>query len=202
MTTRKYRNLVPLILAVALLTSACFQIRFFRQVPATLAVGEQGAVRLDLHRVSLAEGNTDGYTFLLIGWEEDDLQLDGTREFDQQGNFGGPFARVKDNALRDILLTAGNCTANGIDASDITGMTKWRAYRTVTTMDSTSGQPDDPFKITVRFTRLFADDGQRGDFVIFSGTWADWVGGAPNGIPEAAEMVCAGLVFSSYSGSS
>jgi hypothetical protein len=30
-TKRKFRSMMPLILAVALPTSACFQIRFFRQ---------------------------------------------------------------------------------------------------------------------------------------------------------------------------
>lgn len=198
MTKRKFRSVVPLILAVALLTSACFQIRFFRQDPASLALGEQGVVRLDLHRVSLDENNTAGYTFLLIGWEDADLKLDGTRKFDHQGNFGGPFDRVKNNALRNVLLTMGNCVANGIDAANITGMTSWRAYRTTVKMDSTAGTADDPFKIAVRFTRLFTDDDGRGNFVIFSGTWADLT---LNDIPDPGEMACAGLVFSSYSGS-
>jgi len=97
---RNFRMVVPLILALSLLSSACLQIRFFRQDPASLSLGEQGVVRLDLHRVSLSEQNTNGYTFLLIGWEGADIRLDGTRKFDSQGNFGGPFDKVRDSGPR------------------------------------------------------------------------------------------------------
>lgn len=197
MTRRKFRSMVPLILAVALLTSACFQIRFMNQDPSALADNEQGVVRLKLYQVSQDQGNTATYPFLLIGWEDGDLKLDGTRTWDNLGNYGGPFNKLKDNTLRDALLVPGNCTANGIDASEITGMTKWRAYRTTVTVNTYSGTADDPFKIDVRFTRLFNDNGDRGDFVIFSGAWTDWI--EPYGTPQAGEFACSGMVFSSFS---
>ncbi|MCJ7726194.1 MAG: hypothetical protein MUP76_07390 [Acidimicrobiia bacterium] len=96
-----------------------------------------------------------------------------------------------------MLIATTNCSASGISASSITGMT-WAAYRTSGKMDSTAGAYDDPLRIQVRFKRLFADDGERGDFVIFSGTWADLT---LDGIPDPGETACAGMVFSSFSAS-
>ena len=197
MNRRSFRMVVPLVVALSVLTSACFQIRFFRLDPAALADNEQGVIRLKLYQVSAGGAITDTFPFLLIGWDDGDLQLDGTRTWDNEGNFGGPFDKTKDNDLRDALLTAGNCEANGIDASTITGMTKWRVYRTTVTVDTTTGAPDDSFKVDVRFTRLFNDNTDRGDFVIFSGSWTDWLN--PNGVPEVGELFCNGMVFASYS---
>jgi len=187
-----YRSLIVLVIALSLLTSGCFQIRSFIQKPKVLANGEVGKVYLQLYQVSQAEFNTDGYTFILIGYESADLSIKLVGDFDTKGNYGGPFDAVRDDELRDWLLTSPNCAASGIDAADITGMT-WRAYRTADLMDSTAGGYDEPMTIQFRLKRKFLDAAARGDFVVFSGTAIQISG-------DIAGSVCAGMVFSSFSG--
>ncbi|MCB2225007.1 MAG: hypothetical protein KQH83_12660 [Actinobacteria bacterium] len=198
MARKGFRKLVPLVLALALVTSGCFQIRYFQQKPdGAIGPDEVGKVYLRLYQVSQSEMNTDAYTFILIGIDAD-LKLKLVGNFDTKGNFGGPFTRVRDDDLRDVLIADDNCSANGISASDITGMANWYAYRTDVKMDSTAGGYNDPLLVHVRLKRNFADPDDRGDFVIFSGTWADLTG---EGDPDPGEAVCAGMIFSSYSAS-
>ena len=198
MSRRMFRSVVLIVLAFSLVTGACFQIKLFKMTPQALSPGATGTIRLDLHRLSGNEQNTDGYTFILIGYEHTKVKLNAVGRFDVFGNFDGPFTRMKDGALRNHLRTAGNCVANGIDASSITDMTRWRAYRTTAPMDSTAGGMDEPFMIKLKFQRLFADNKSRADFVIFSGTWADL---DDNGVVSGGDAtVCASMVFASWAG--
>jgi len=195
---RMFRSVVLIVLAFSLVTSACFQIKYFKMTPQALSPGATGAIRLDLHRLSGDEQNTNGYTFILIGYENTKVKLNAVGQFDVFGNFGGPFTRVNDNALKNHLRTAGNCVANGIDAANVTGMTAWRAYRTTAKMDSTAGGMNDPFMLKLKFQRLFADNSKRANFVVFTGTWADL---DDNGVVSGGDAtVCAGISFASWAG--
>jgi len=190
---RTYKAIVLLIVVLSLVTSACFQIRNFRITPDSVAAGERSLVRVDQAQLSDAQGNSDGRPFLLIGFTEADMKLKAVSEFDTFGNYGGPFARQNDNTLRNLLRTSGNCSFNGIDAADITGL-KWWAYRTTATMDSNIGAMADLFRVKLSFERVGGDDDDHGVFVIFSGTWAEVI---VDGIPVAGEVLCFSMVGSS-----
>jgi len=193
-----FRSVVLIVLAFSLVTSACFQIRQFNLSPRTLQPGQQGSLTLNMHRVSGGENSENGHIFILVGYNDTQMQLDQVRPFDLLGNFGGPLTRTRDNALRDHLLAGDNCAANGIDAANLTGFNRWRAFRTVDTVNSNVGGMNDPFRVKLKFTRLFADNNARSNFVIFTGTWTDWVD--PNGAPDPGEAICVGMVISSFAG--
>ena len=191
---KRATKVMLLVMALSLVTSACFQIRGSRQSPYSLAVGDRGTVRIEQYQLSDAQGNSDAYPFLLIGFTEADLKLKAVSSFDLWGLYGGPLARESDNALRDLLRTPTNCTFGGIDAADVTGL-KWWAYRTSARMDSTSGAMSDNFRTKVAFERVGGDDDDAGEYVIFSGTYAVI---ADNGIPEAGEVMCFSMIASSF----
>jgi hypothetical protein len=192
-----------------MVTSGCFQIRKATQDPATLDLNEIGKVVLHLYQVSRAEQSDSAYVFILVGYEKEDIKLRTVRRFDLWGNYGGPLSKTTDPALEALLLTEGHCYANGFDASELTDMTNWRAYRTASPIDMTAFGTDDPMKIVLKFERIRRGDGEafpslddeRGDFVIFSGVWSDGWGGTPDGVPDSGETACAGIYFSSFSDS-
>jgi len=191
---RTYKAIVLLIVVLSLVTSACFQIRFLRMTPDQLAMGDKGLVRVEQYRISATNGGGVTTPFLLIGFDEASLKLKTVSQFDMFSNFGGPFDRVNDTDLRDLLRTTGNCTFNGLDAADITGM-KWRAYRTVGTVDLSSGGFGDIFRVKLALERIGGNDSSRGDFLIFTGSWLDVVG---NDIPETGEVACFSAFMSSF----
>ena len=110
------------------------------------------------------------------------LDLAGIRPFDLgAANYGGPHPRTKDNPLRDLLLTPDTCVIDGLDAADITGYDRWRAYRTIDPIDPTLGELDDPMRINLFFISQMDDTEPRGSLVIITGAWDDTT---TNGIPD------------------
>jgi len=192
---RRFRRLLPLVLAVGLLASGCFQIRFMRMTPDSIAMGERAIVRLEMYPAGTVTGfiNADGYPFVLVGFDDSALNNPTVSQFDLFQNFGGRFDRELDNDLRNLLLAGGNCEANGIDAADVTGM-KWWAWRTSTTVDSTSGGLGDIFRVKVALDRDGGDNGEAAAFVIFTGTWGDII--QDGGPPIAGETACTSMLFS------
>jgi hypothetical protein len=182
------------ILAFSLVATACFQIRFVKLEPKSLLPGAEGTVKVELYPMSLLE-STLGYTFLLIGYESADMTLTGMSNFDLNANFGGPHGRTADATLRNFLRTGDNCAAQGISASEVTGLS-WVAYRTTVKVNSGAGTLGQKNLIKIDFTRTPASaNNGRGDYVVFSGVWTD---GDNNGTIVLAEVQCTGMVFSSF----
>lgn len=203
MTRSRFRLAALVLVAFALVSSACFQIRFFSIVGTkALSPAEEGTFQFDLYRQSDGNDNT-GYVFVMVGLQ--DLDYSGTGTFDMLGNWGGPYptggcgtgGRVCiDNALRNYLLTGTNCSANGVSASDIDSSQydEWRLVRTTTKVSSASAGFDAPFRLRVQATREAGTTNDAfGHIVVFSGLWTD--SGSTPGTIEAGEATCTSMVM-------
>jgi hypothetical protein len=188
---------VGLVLALALVSSGCFQIRMFkiegRYSLETTAPADQTAVQVDLYPMALATAlQQNDRIVLLIGLQNLDFRL--MQQWDPAGNWGGPYTAVRNDAIATYLRQGDNCTANGIEASDITGM-EWLGFASpgnVTAMGLTWEDLADVFRIRFRVARpAETDDFDYGSVVVFSAGWLESDG---DGIPEDDELVCTGMV--------
>jgi hypothetical protein len=186
-----------LVLALALLTSACFQIRLFKiKGVYSLSPGTSTAVQLDLYPVALSLGNAGSRVVILIGLEQ--LDYHSRSQFDLTGNWGGPMGSGQDDTAEAVLLTAGNCTAYGVDAADMAGdYDEWYAFVSGSTVDTTGitwAELADVFRLRIRVQReAGTDDDSFGNVVVFSAWWMD----DGDGVAEAGEFVCNSMVASS-----
>ena len=99
--------LLALLLAIALVTSGCFQIRMFKLNKDSIAAGERSPSGWRPSRVSMSTTDTQvGYYFLLIGYDNIDWQ--GSSQIDADGNWGGPYNKGNNIALTNLLLTDGD----------------------------------------------------------------------------------------------
>jgi hypothetical protein len=187
--------LAGLLAAVALVTSGCFQIRSFSLNRKSLTANEVARVDLKLFPLSMASAeNQAGRVVLLIG--TDDIAYTRASRFDLGGNWGGPVGRASNNALRDLMRSGGVCSANGVDAQEITGFT-WRAIISSADLGAespTAAQLDDALRVNVSFkSPADVSSLNRGNIVIFSGVWDDGLV-TNDGIPQAGEVACTGLI--------
>jgi hypothetical protein len=190
--------LLALLLAIALVTSGCFQIRMFKLNKDSLSAEETVTVRVETYPVSMSTTDTSsGYFFLLIGY--DNIAWHGSSQVDVEGNWGGPYNKGNNTALKNLLLTDGMCNANGVDAQDMAAsFAAWRVVVSDTQFGPegpTAAQLDDVNRVQLYFDAPSAvSDGDRGDVVVFSGIWDDeWIASLP-GVPEAAEIACTGMI--------
>jgi hypothetical protein len=190
--------MLALLLVIALVTSGCFQIRMVKISPKSAAAGEQITVRTEAYPLSMSTADTqEGYYFLLIGYTNIDWL--GSSQIDVDGNWGGPYNKGSNAALETFLLTAGNCTATGIDAADMEGA--FDDWRVLVSLEEFGPEGATAGELGLRNrTQLYFNapagvgDDQRGDVVIFSGVWDDGLFGGVAGVPEAGETACTGLV--------
>jgi hypothetical protein len=193
--------LLGLLLVIVLVTSGCFQIRMFKLNKDSVAAGEQVTMRVEAYPVDMSGTDTNpGYFFLLIGYDNIDWQ--GSSQIDADGNWGGPYNKGNNQALVNLLLTAGNCDANGIDPADMEG--SYDDWRVVVSLDEFGPEGATAAELGLRNrTQLYfngpvdAQDGDRGDIVVFSGIWLDeWIPATP-GVPDPGEVFCNSMVATS-----
>jgi hypothetical protein len=190
--------LPALLLVIVLVTSGCFQIRMFKLNKDSIAAGEMVTVRVETFPISMNTTDTQsGYFFLLIGYDNIDWQ--GASQVDVDANWGGPYNKGNNIALKDLLLTDGMCNANGIDAQDMAAsFADWRVVVGDTEFGP-EGATAAELGLRNRVQLYFngpagVGDGDRGDVVVFSGIWDDeWIASLP-GVPEAAEIACTGMI--------
>jgi hypothetical protein len=186
-----------LVLALALLTSGCFQIRLFKiKGRYSLEPGTATAVQLDLYPVALSLGNAGSRVVILIGLEQ--LDYHSRSQFDLVGNWGGPMGSTQNDTAEGVLLTAGECTAYGVDAADMAASyDEWYAFVSNDTVDTTGitwSELADVFRLRIRVQReAGTDDDSFGNVVVFSAWWMD----DGNGVAEAGELVCNSMMASS-----
>lgn len=186
--------LLALLLVIALVTSGCFQIRSFQVSPRSLAANQVATVNLNLYPLSMSSAETQpGRVVLLVGTH--DIAYDRTSRFDLSGNWGGPTGRASSVALRDLIRGGGVCQANGVDAQEIDGFTR-RA--TIGAADlgvdgPTAQQLDDVLRVKLYFKSPANAADMRGNVIIFTGIWDDGLTTA-DGIPQAGETACSGLI--------
>jgi len=193
--------LLGLLLVIALVTSGCFQIRMFKLNKDSIAAGEMVTVRVETFPVSMSTTDTQqGYFFLLIGYDNIDWQ--GSSQVDADGNWGGPYNKGNNNALRNLLLTDGMCNANGVDAQDMeSSFSDWRVVVSSTEFGpegATAGQLGLRNRVQLYFNGpAGVGDGGRGDVVVFSGVWDDDLfnsGPGETGVPTGEEIACTGMI--------
>ena len=132
-----------------------------------------------------------GYFFLLIGYDNIDWQ--GSSQVDVDGNWGGPYNKGNNNALKNLLLTDGDLQRQRRrrpgHGSQLQRLAR-RGQRHRVRPRRGHRRPAGPDR---NRTQLYFNgpagvaDGDRGDVVIFSGVWDDGlVRLAADGIPDAA----------------
>lgn len=208
MTRRTLRTFALVLVAFALVASACFQIRVFANVGLkALSEGETTKFKIDLYRQSdVNDSNT--YVFLLVGL--DNLVSPTYSNWDLKGNFGGPFGSTgscatadkhcNHSALRDWMLASDRCSANGVSATDIqASMDSWSLRRTTNKIDSSPAGFSQRFRVNLFVTRAAGQNNNAsGTVVVFSGSWND---GNNDGIPNVGDtwqctsMVMTGVPF-------
>jgi len=196
MRTRSRRvALIGLVLVLALITAGCFQIRMFKiDGRYSLEPGTSTAVQVDLYPMALTGTvMTSDQIVLLIGL--DNLNFHSMNPWDPGGNWGGPLASVRNDAVANFLLEEGNCNANGVDASDMEGWyDDWLAYASVDRVDGTGLTWADlarVFRIRFRVERpAGTGDSEYGSVTVFSAGWAD----DGDGVAEGEELICTGMV--------
>jgi hypothetical protein len=193
MRTRSRRvAVIVLVLALALLTSGCFQIRLFKiQGRYSLPPGLSTAVQLDLYPASLATGIAS-QVVILIGLDQ--LNYHSRSSFDLAGNWGGPMASSQNNTMRDLLRTVGNCQSNGIDAGNVTGFDEWYAFVSNDVVDTTGltwADLANVFRLRIRVEReAGTTDDSFGSVMVFAGFWAD----DGDSVAETGEAFCNSMV--------
>jgi hypothetical protein len=190
--------LLGLLLVIVLVTSGCFQIRMFKLNKDSIAAGEMITVRTETFPVGMSQTDTQvGYFFLLIGYDNIDWQ--GSSQIDADGNWGGPYNKGNNNALRNVLLTDGICNSSGVDAQDMeSSFDNWRVVVSDTEFGpegATAAELGQRNRTQLYFNApAGVGDGDRGDIVVFSGIWDDeWIASQP-GVPEASEVACTGMI--------
>lgn len=203
MTRRTFRLFALVLVAFALVASACFQIRVFAMTGSkALAEGESTKFKIDLYRQSDLNDSTT-YLFLLVGL--DGLTSPTYSNWDLKGNFGGPFGSTgncatagkhcNDTALRNWMLASDRCAANGVSATDIeSSFSSWSLRRTTSTIDSSSGGFAQRFRMNLFVTRAVGQNNAGGgNIVVFSGAWAD---GNSDGVPNNGDTwTCTSMVM-------
>ena len=187
----RFRLIAAGLVAFGLVLSSCFTIRVIGVSPKALSPGGTAKVTVKLYRASSGTDTTTRVV-LLIGLT--DLDFGTVSLFDKKGNFGGPFARVSDNAARDVMLTAGQCTVSGVDASDVSFIDEWRAFRTIAVVDSSTNLLSKVFKVTFDVDRAASTSNSSfGSYVVFSAGWSD----DGDGVPETGEFICTSITSGS-----
>ncbi|MFH1330207.1 MAG: hypothetical protein ABIJ48_06125 [Actinomycetota bacterium] len=193
--------MLALLLAIALVTSGCFQIRMFKLNKRSLAAGEMVNVRVETYPMSMSQTDTQhGYFVLLIGMKN--ISWHGASQVDVDGNWGGPYNKGNNTALVNLLRAGGNCASNGLDAADVTNYT-WRVVVSDTEFGvdgPTPAQLGLRNRVQLYFDApAYAEAGDKGDLIIFSGVWDDDLGGSfgTHGVPDAGEAVCTGMIATS-----
>lgn len=138
--------------------------------------------------------NTADRVVLLVG--TDGISYERASRSNLTGNWGGPTGRAPNNALRGLMRSGGVCTANGIDAQELTNF-NWRAILSAADLGAdapTAAQPNEVLRVNLYFrSPAHAPDGLRGSMAIFAGVWDDRIITA-HGVPEAGEVARTGLI--------
>lgn len=194
MTKTRFRLAALVVVAFALVASACLQIRLIALVgDKALSPGEVATFKIDLYRQSDINDAT-GYVFLLMGTQ--DLDFSGTTNFDLKANFGGPFLPVADAALEAFLLASDRCSASGVSATDVdaANFDDWLVARTGVEIDSSIGGFSQKFRQKAYFAReAGTDNDASGTVVFFAGMWTD----DGDGIAEDGEVWCTSVFMTS-----
>jgi len=198
MRTRSRRvAMIVLVLVLAMLTSGCFQIRLFKiKGRYSLPPATSTAVQLDLYPVALSLLNAGSRVVILIGLEQ--LNYHSRSSFDLAGNWGGPMGSGQDDTAEAVLLTAGECSAYGVDAADMAASyDEWYAFVSSNTVDTTGitwAELADVFRLRIRVEReAGTTDDSFGNVVVFSAWWQD----DGDGVAESGEFVCNSMVATS-----
>lgn len=191
MTRARLRLIAVVLVAFGLLVSSCFQIRAIKIAgPKALSPGGVTAFRIDQFKLV---GGTD-YPFLLVGLQ--DLDYVSTTNFDLKGNWGGPFAVVSDDALRNLLLAGDTCSSSGVSATDVdaAGFDEWVALRTLVQVNEDLNVFNQNFRSKLTIKReAGTSDGNSGSIAIFSGVWDETDG---DNTAEAGEtFICTSAVM-------
>ena len=185
-----------------LLLTGCFALRGFSWSKSSIRVGEKTVALLSLFPASAGLGATD-YPFILVGLPQDrkdassSLTVANPKVFDSVGRFGGPFALQADPSIATVATTPGSnsCQRDGIDAADLTDHL-WFAYRTNGTVrDRRQIAREALTKLGIK-AKNDATGGTK-DVVFISGAWTDNSTKEPDGVVQASELDCTGLMFTS-----
>jgi hypothetical protein len=120
--------------AMVWLLSSCFMLNGFILVDYTLSPGQVTKARFTLRASNFESGNPGfggpQYEFVILGVTTDGGLAAGKATWGTNGTFGGPTTMAVNGTLLTQVLSAG-CGSNGLDISEITGMT-FKAYVTPT----------------------------------------------------------------------
>ena len=174
--------------------SGCFLWSSFQWSTPTVKAGKHVTATIG------QTASTDGVSrdklvqFFLIGLPDSDpLSVDGAREWDVKGKFGGPKTMFADGALRNAAINSDQCAVipGGTKPIDITD-TDWVALRTEKEIDDRDKSK--VLALSKVALKAAANAGGTQAFVyLFTGGWHD----EDDGQPEPDELGCAGGTITS-----
>ena len=121
--------------ALVFVMSSCFMLNGFVLLDYTLSPGQVTKARFTLRATNFESANPDGFRgpqfeFVILGVTTDGGLAAGKATWGTNGTFGGPTTMAVNGTLLAQVLSGG-CGSNGLNISDITGMT-FKAYVTPT----------------------------------------------------------------------
>jgi len=190
---RRHLISVAGILALSMVLTSCFSVRTFYW--SRKSAGSGGSINAVLNLRPYNGDADDGIPFVLVAIKNGDPLTFGTlRTWDALGKFDGPKKMVKDNALRNYVLSHRLCQANGLNASDMTGVT-WTAFRAPDSVSYPAGSQGKNAQVKLRINVGTTTIGHVYSVAFFTGEWND--GG--DKIPSSADTFgCTGAIMSSF----
>ncbi len=174
-----------LALPLALVLSGCFVLQGFWIKSNTIAAGEKGTKAVFQIQPLKGSGDT-AYQFFLVG-VDDANDLKATKgKWGVNGVFGGPYPLPGSSNLASII--GGDCTSNGFNLADVTGMT-WKGFVTPEPVNDRNKVKKDVI-VEVGLKAVASATAGAEPVIGVTGAWGD----DGDGVPEASDaFYCTGV---------
>jgi hypothetical protein len=185
--------------ALTLVLSSCWALQNFTIGDYTLTPGQTTKAKFTLRPMGSDNAVTGFRQFVIVGVgaiglaaEDTDLGVSNAK-WAVNGDFGGPIPMGVENALV-TALEPGDCSATGLDFTDITGVL-WKAFATPTNKnDQGKVEKKSVIQVTIKAKAAQVDPGQNYTIMGVAGAWHDDGDGTPEASGSSDDSyVCWGI---------
>ena len=187
------------VLALTLALSSCWALQSFTIVDYTLTPGQSTKAKFTLRPMGPDNAVTGFRQFVIVGVgaigivaDDTDLGVSNAR-WAVNGDFGGPTPMGVQNGLV-TALAPGDCSATGLDFTDITGVL-WKAFATPQNKhDQGKVEKKSVIEVAIKAKAAEVDPGQNYTIMGVAGAWHDDGDGTPEASGSSDDSyVCWGI---------
>jgi hypothetical protein len=172
------------VIALTFVLSSCWVLQNFSIADYTLTPGQATKVKVTTRPMGPSYKTTGQRQFLIIGigavvgGQDGDIAVLNNARWGANGKFGGPIPMAVENGIVSSIA-AGDCTASGLDFTDITGVI-WKAFATPTNKnDLGKTEVASLMDVSIRAKAAEADVGENYSVMAVVGGWHDDGDGTP-----------------------